>query len=270
MGEPYALYLLGQNYLFGTGVPCDIPKAYKLIEKARLKGLEEADQCIKDTFVVDSDGNVSFTDSYKEIYESVKQLIIAAEEGDPFAQWMRGHGKFEEGTSDFMYQRGLYWVEKAAKQDFPLAVYSLATEYIKEKRIRGKRDEGIELMKKAASLGAMPAIKFVASFFSPLEAMPFLKKKVEEGDAEAMGMLGTAYLQGAGVEQDNAKGVELIFMAADKGDKYSIFNTALFYERGQYGIEKDVNKAISIYEKLIADGDVDSMNILGEILEKSK
>ena len=60
MGEPYALYLLGQNYLFGTGVPCDIPKAYKLIEKARLKGLEEADQCIKDTFVVDSDGNILF------------------------------------------------------------------------------------------------------------------------------------------------------------------------------------------------------------------
>ena len=52
-----------------------------------------------------------------------------------------------------------------------------------------------------------------------------------------MGMLGTAYLQGAGVVQDEIKGVSLIRAAAEKEDKYSIFNMALFYEQGQYGVE---------------------------------
>lgn len=27
IGVPYALYLFGQNYLFGTSVPCDLQKA---------------------------------------------------------------------------------------------------------------------------------------------------------------------------------------------------------------------------------------------------
>ena len=31
IGDPQALYLLGQNYLFGSGVPCDYKKAYTLI-----------------------------------------------------------------------------------------------------------------------------------------------------------------------------------------------------------------------------------------------
>lgn len=270
LGNPYALYGLGHNYLYGIGVPCDIQKAYHLIEKARKKGLEEAESCIKSTFEIHDDGSVTLDSDFEKIYEPVKQMTLAAENGDPFAQWMRGHVKFDEGTSDYMYQRGLCWVKKAAKQDFPLALYSLAVEYIKEKRIKGKRNEGIEMMKKAARLGAMPAIKFIANFFSPSDAIPLLVKKADEGDAEAMGMLGTAYLQGEGVEQDHVKGVELINKAADKGDRYSVFNMALFYEKGQYGVEKNIHKAISLFEKLVSDGDVDSMNILGEILEKSE
>ena len=178
IGDPYALYLLGQNYLFGTGVPCDIQKAYQLIDKARVKGVPEAESCITDTFIISKDdGRVSLNAEYEKIYEPIKQLTVAAENGDPFAQWMRGHTKLTDDTSDFMYQRGLYWVKKAVQQDFPMALYSLAAEYIKEKRIKGKHQEGIKLMKKAAALGAMPAIKFVAHFFSPDEAIPLLKKK---------------------------------------------------------------------------------------------
>ena len=247
IGDPYALYLLGQNYLFGTGVPCDIQKAYQLIDKARVRGIPEAESCIRDTFTINKDGSVSLNAEYEKIYEPVKQLTVAAENGVPFAQWMRGHTKLTDDTSDFMYHRGLYWVKKAVQQDFPMALYSLAAEYIKERRIKGKREEGVKLMKKAATLGAMPAIKFVARFFSPNEAIPLLKKKVDEGDAEAMGMLGTAYLQGTGIEQDEAKGVDLIRRAAEAGDSYSVFNLALFYEMGQYGVDKDIKKAISLY-----------------------
>ena len=72
IGDPQALYLLGQNYLFGTGVPCDYKKAYTLIGKASAKGFVDAENSIKDNFVVNSDGSVSLTEGFKNIYDSIR------------------------------------------------------------------------------------------------------------------------------------------------------------------------------------------------------
>ena len=78
-------------------------------------------------------------------------------------------------------------------------------------------------------------------------------------------MLGNAYLQGNDVEQDVDKGITLIRRAADGGDKIAMYNLALIYDTGLYGVEKDLNKAIPYYEMCAKEGDVDAMNRLREI-----
>lgn len=264
-GDKEALYELGQCYLFGIGLPFDIQKAYEHIEKAKAKGMPEAEQCIKDTFEVHNDGNVSFSSEFDKMYDSLKKMMTASERGDPYAQWMRGFGKLDDKSSEYMFNRGLYWVRKSAEQHFPPAQCSLGIVYCKGDRIKGKTEEGLKLVKESAQRLWMPAIKYLASRFSIATVLPLLEEKVNEGDLEAIGMLGNAYLQGNDVEQDVDKGITLIRRAADGGDKIAMYNLALIYDTGLYGVEKDLNKAIPYYEMCAKEGDVDAMNRLREI-----
>jgi len=266
LGDKEALFEFGQCYYFGIGVNHDLNEAYKLIKQSADKGMSDAEHFVKENFVVSPNGAISLTDGAKEVYDSVNKLMAASEAGDPMAQWMRGYGKLNEESSDFMYNKGLEWVKKSAAQDFPPAQFSLGVEYFKGTRIKGKTEEGKSLVRQAAQRLWMPAIKFIAQYFSYQEALPLLEKKVEEGeDAEAFGMLGLAYLNGTIVKQDVDKGMKLISQGADKGDEIAMFNLATIYETGEYGIEKDVQKAKSLFERCAKEGDTDAINHLRNI-----
>ena len=264
LGDDEALFELGQCYYFGIGVSSDFGEAYKYIKLAADKGMRDAEYFIEKNFVVSNNGFVSLTDEAKEVYDSASKLMAASEAGNPMAQWIRGYGKLNEESSDYMYNRGLLWVKKAVAQNFPPAQFSLGAEYFKDSRIKGKAEEGKSLIRQAAQRLWMPAIKFIAQHFSYQEAIPLLEKKVEEGeDAEAFGMLGLAYLKGNNVKQDVEKGMKLISQAAERGDKIAMYNLATIYETGEYGVEKDVQKAKLLFERCANEGDADAMTHLG-------
>lgn len=69
------------------------------------------------------------------------------------------------------------------------------------------------------------------------------------GAPDVANALGTLYLKGLGVKQDQVKGFELIKQAADKGLLVAIKNVIICYENGS-GTPKDLGRAADYREKL--------------------
>jgi uncharacterized protein len=87
------------------------------------------------------------------------------------------------------------------------------------------------------------AIEVVSQAFSDGEygkALLLLKPLADEGIAEAIGMLGIAYQQGAGVEVDVEKAVELLEKAVDMGDPVAAHNLGVLYQNGMEGVKIDM------------------------------
>ena len=66
--------------------------------------------------------------------------------------------------------------------------------------------------------------------------------------------LGWMYANGRGVEQDEAKAVELYRAAAEQGWAPAQFNLGLMYANGQ-GVEQDEAKAVELYRAAAEQGD---------------
>ena len=62
------------------------------------------------------------------------------------------------------------------------------------------------------------------------------------GDAEAKTDLALAYMNGAGVEKDVTRGIELLREAADSGSARAQLHLGLCYDSGE-GVKKDANLA---------------------------
>ena len=72
-----------------------------------------------------------------------------------------------------------------------------------------------------------------------------VKKRVEAGDAVAMTMMGQCHILGEHCAQINfAKGIELWQKAAKLGDVEAHFQLACSYHTGDYGLKRDVEKAL--------------------------
>ena len=69
-----------------------------------------------------------------------------------------------------------------------------------------------------------------------------LKKEVKEGSYYAMGKLGWAYQLGIGVEKDLPKALNLYEKAADAGMTYWQILLAHAYQQGYFGLEKSPEK----------------------------
>jgi TPR repeat protein/serine/threonine protein kinase len=74
--------------------------------------------------------------------------------------------------------------------------------------------------------------------------------------------LGVCYYNGSGVDKDMAKAVELYQKAADLGHANAMRKLGYCYYNGS-GVEKDVEKAVELYQKAADLGNADAMYNLG-------
>ena len=82
------------------------------------------------------------------------------------------------------------------------------------------------------------------------KAYDWLSKAAKSGDKEAQYLLGFMYENGIGVKVDIVKAVNWYEKAANKGDIMAMYNLAFIYKSGAKGVKKDINKAISLLEKV--------------------
>lgn len=84
-------------------------------------------------------------------------------------------------------------------------------------------------------------------------AFQWFKKAADKGNAEAMGLLGSLYSRGDGVEKNNDEAFKWSLKAAQKGDLDSQYFVGLCYYDGQ-GTEEDLTKAVQWLGKAMDRG----------------
>ena len=97
------------------------------------------------------------------IPEDDRYLRVLAEDGDAFAQAQLGQHYLIEGTSAEDKELAVYWLERAASQDEPQAIYLLGT--MREQSFRGLR-AALPFYLKAALLNNGPAQEKLAELFA--------------------------------------------------------------------------------------------------------
>ena len=99
-------------------------------------------------------------------------------------------------------------------------------------------------------------IILAASSFQTVVAQKYSQELVDKanaGDAEAQNDLALCYAKGIGVEKDIDKAISLFKKAVDNGDAYAMGNLAQYYELG-LGVKKDSLEAFNLYKRAGDEG----------------
>ena len=88
------------------------------------------------------------------------------------------------------------------------------------------------------------------------------KIKAENGDPQAQYELGSVYLNGLGVPQNQESALKLLTLAANQGHVDAQTQLGQCYEEG-LGVAKDAHQAVAWYEKAALQGDAVAQTYLG-------
>ncbi|MDO8909261.1 MAG: tetratricopeptide repeat protein [Pseudohongiella sp.] len=111
-----------------------------------------------------------------------------------------------------------------------------------------------------ALLASVPAITA-----EPAAGLTDVVRSAEAGSASAQFDLGTRYLNGVGVDQDNFEALRWFTLAAEQNNSNAQYNIAVMYLNG-IGVIKDQEQAVEWFLKAADNGDVSSQFTLGIIL----
>lgn len=92
----------------------------------------------------------------------------------------------------------------------------------------------------------------------------YINEAAGGGHTEAQADNGLAKLQGIGCKQNIEEGKIWLEMAKKNGSVDAIFNLALIYEKGE-GVQKDISKAVELYEEGASKGCKNALFKLGQI-----
>ena len=187
--------------------------------------------------------------------ESRRFLVAAAESGLAAAQYCLGcelldlhHNKNEEAR---------VWLEKACAQEYPPAMFKLATLYLLHDQGKNSKEQFVALLRRAADAGVVRAQGMMGIFYEAgawgfdkdlVQAAAWREKganshKGTDGRDFCLDSLAEAYLYGAGVSRDPQKAIELFKEAAEEGSAAAAFALYEFCKEGTY-LGKDNEKAI--------------------------
>ena len=82
------------------------------------------------------------------------------------------------------------------------------------------------------------------------KAYYWIQKAANNGDKEAQYLLGFMYENGIEVKKDISQAVSWYQKAANKGDIMAMYNLAFINKNGAKGVNKDMNKAVSLLQKV--------------------
>ena len=181
---------------------------------------------------------------------SLKVLQCAAEGNNSEAQFLM-----------YLYckdsEERIKWLNKAAEQDNPEALYNLHFMYLIPDNPQHDKQKAYRLLTRSAELGNSVAqydLGWQLFDGSDMErdyekAFYWLKKAYENDEYGAKAYLGKCYLYGYGVEKDESKGITLLKESCNECEKNGMLFLAEAYENGA-GVEKDLNHAYKNYKKV--------------------
>ena len=101
------------------------------------------------------------------------------------------------------------------------------------------------------------------------QALADLRASAEAGDAEAQFILGSFYVTGAGVPQDDAGAVAWYRRAAEQGHARAQYNLGVMYDQGQ-GVPQDDAGAVAWYRRAAGQGDASAQSTLGAMYDQGR
>ena len=238
---------LGLLYESGKGGPKDLGKAIALYQEASKRGQKEAKQLLSNAF----DNGIRYFEA--KDYESAKEWFnIAKEQNHKDAdQYL----KAITGNTTANYEIGIkYYKEK--KYSMALNCLEVVVNQLEENQHQSYYDY---LYNAALAMGAIYENGDGAAIAIDLsEARKYYTIAADGGIVGAQWNLSKFYRDGlGGCEKEPAKEVELLTMAANKGEANAQYMMGYYYEFGdrkKYGIEKNRDKAYEWYRKAAAQG----------------
>lgn len=101
----------------------------------------------------------------------------------------------------------------------------------------------------------------------PAQAVQWYQKAAEQNNNEAIAQLAFCYETGVGVEQNAATAVALMQKAANGGYPEAQFKIAMYFSRGQYGVDKNPAAAFQWAMLAARQGHAQSQRFVGACLE---
>lgn len=209
-GDPYAQDNCGDYWFWGLHAPPDLDKAISWYKLAANHG--------------DRDIQVKLGRAYyeNENYDLAKTTLEdPANQGDPEAQCIMGVLHDDDVVK-------ADWFEKAAKQGWAEAQYSLGHSY----QYGNGRSQDLE------------------------KAAIWIEKAAEQGEVIAQRVLGDCYNYGEGVEENKEKALEYYRLAADSKDPIAQYRLGYAYYYGE-GVEEDDTEAAKWFEAALSRVKVD-------------
>ena len=256
-GDEAALLVLAGYYQQGLGEQRygrDLQKALQIYEKMVAEG--------------DPWGHFLIGLMYATVEEmidhrrAVEYVRKAAEANLPEALHTMGRFCFDAYAEEQDMDKAKEWFERAAAEGYPDSLYVLAASYLQDDEVAktyypldyGKDEKyGLQLMQRAAKEGsdeALLALSYCRQMGKYMEqnerkAFELLDESCRQKlTPEKANLLGDAYLDGKGVEQDYEQALECYQWAANNGNAVAALSLSKMYKNG-LGVEQNDEMAMT-------------------------
>ena len=227
-GLDEAMFDMGMLYVTGSGVEQNAKSAFKWFRKGAERGhptsLYKFGQCYKLGFGVEKDED----EASKWQNKAVAAWRKMANEGNTQAMIRLAELYMKGDVVELDKEEAVKWYRKGAELGDEMAQYELATCYHEGKGVEEDQEESAKWMLKAAENGSNRSVQWAMGRYyqegwgvekNPAEAVKWFERSAKKGLALAKYYLAMCYMNGDGVQKDEAKGEQLLEEAADMGDE---------------------------------------------------
>ncbi|MDE7412379.1 MAG: SEL1-like repeat protein [Muribaculaceae bacterium] len=238
-GDMKAMFDLAHTYYSGVGTEKNRYEAVRWFEKSLAAG-ETASRVMLD-WVNLREANFGYS------------LLTLAENGDPEAQYSLGYSLvFPDATISESDKYGDHklsdpklgkeFLEKAADQNLPDALYILGYMYLNGVHTEKNAVKGVDLLHKGAELG----------------------------NSSAQYLYAACLMGGDGCQKNEQEGLEWLRKAADNGHPEAMYFIGRANEDGQYGMAVNIPEALKWYKKAYEVGSINACLQLGYLYYEGK
>lgn len=289
-GDAEAQYRLGMCYLEGRGIPKQSVRAREWFYEAARQGHAEAqyelgrnkstreDKIFWYMAAVRQDHEKakaalkSFGYDYEKALSDLNAVRMAAEQGDPIAQYQLGRHYLNEENRLLNDGKAAKWFLAAAKQGNAEAQYALSECYAQGRGVARNKEQSHFWFQKAAKSGHPEAKKKIQKEENKRTQYEKIRKEAEQGDAISQFYLGEFYFSGFGTLRNIPEAIKWYQEAAKNNDPDSpyyagaLYHLGLCYSEGR-GVEKSVEKAIALFQEAEKAGSSEAWHKLTSFYE---
>ena len=284
-GNPQAQFELGNMYRNAIGVPRDYEQALIWLNKAAEQNHPDA------LFILGNIHEQGVNGAEKNLKKAAEYYRRAAENGN-LTSMLRLASMYEKGdvisqdlheAAILRYKRAkidgdAYWLRDMAKKgdaESLAMLRKLADEdnndnaqlflgrmYHYGEGVSKDFHEAFTWYRRAYKLGNLGALRGIAQLAEAgvSETVEITRELAENGDSLAQAHLGSAYINGFGVERDYNEALKWLEKSSAQNNALGNHYLALMYYHG-WGVEQDYVKAALINQKALETGLVAAMNL---------